>query len=250
MKTSILLVGALVVTTATAYAQQSGTAFTTGANGQENLNALVRGAPTVVPDTRYEGLRGSPYVITRWLPGTITMARSNSVLQPVPLKYDVFQKRILMRNVQKGDSLEINANLIKSFVLTDAAMPDPATGKPTEHYFRRFLEAPTPIEQVDFVEVLHEGKYTLLKRYAKRLEKASYQGAYSSDRRYDELVSKEEYFLRSPDRSLEPVKPNLKALQSAAPKLADALKAEASKQKLSGKSEAELVRLLNAVDPA
>jgi len=247
---ALLVAAALVLTTASTHAQQSGTSFTSGANGQENLKALINGSPTVVPDTRYEGLRGSPYAVARWLPAVITTSH-DAVLQPVPLKYDVFQRRLLMRNPQKGDSIQLNDNLIKSFVLTDALLPDLATGQPYERHFRRFLEAPEMRQQAEFVEVLHAGKqYTLLKRYVKKLDQASYKGAYSSDKRYDELLDKNEYYLRRPDGTLETMKPTLKALQAAAPKLADALKAEAGKQKINGKSDAELARLLNAVDPA
>ena len=248
MKTPLLL-AALLALTAPTHAQSNANALTTGAAGQENLNALVRGAPTVVPDTRYEGLRGSPYVVARWLPATITMTRSHVVLPPVALKYDVFRHRLLMRTPQKGDSLQLDENLVESFVLTDALLPNPATGRPAERYFRRFLEAPELQQKLEFVEVLHAGKYALLKRYVRKLEKADYQGAYNTDRRYDELTSKEEYYLRRPDGKLEAIKPTLKALQAAAPALAPALKAEAGKQKTSGKSDAELARLLDAVDP-
>ena len=227
-------------------AARAQTGLTTGAAGQENLNALVRGAPTVVPDSRYEGLRGSPYVVPRWLPTALTMIRSKVTLPPVPLKYDVFQQRLLMYNKQKGDSLQLNSDLISSFVLVDAGQSE----KAGQRRFRRFAEAPVLRQQLEFVEVLHAGKYELLKRYVKQLDKASYTGAFSADKRYDELIDKEEYYLRRPDGRLEPLKPTLKALQAAAPALAAALKAEADQQKLNGKSEAELVALLAAVDPA
>ena len=246
---ALLPLATLFILTAPTYAQSNANALTTGAAGQENLNALVRGAPTVVPDTRYEGLRGSPYVVARWLPATITMTRSHVVLPPVALKYDVFRHRLLMRTPPKGDSLQLDENLIESFVLTDALLPNPATGRPAERYFRRFLEAPELQQRLEFVEVLHAGKYALLKRYVRKLEKADYQGAYNTDRRYDELTSKEEYYLRRPDGKLELLKPTLKALESAAPRLAGALKAEADKQKTNGKSEVDLVRLLDVVDP-
>ena len=213
-----------------------------GANGQENLYALQR------PDTRYEGLRGSPYMVARWLPAVITMTRNQEVQPPVALKYDVFQHRLLMRR-QQGDSLQLDENLIESFVLTDDDALDPATGRPAEHRFRRFLEAPELQQQLEFVEVLHAGQYVLLKRYLRRLEKADYRGSYSTNVPYDEFIGNEEYYLRCPDGKLKLLKPTLKALEAAAPALAGALKVAADQQKTNSKSEAEMVRLLAVVDP-
>ena len=249
MKLLLLLV-TLLASTAPTYAQSNAGALTTGAAGQENLKRA--GARRPHGGARQRATRACavrPNVVARWLPATITMTRSHVVLPPVTLKYDVFRHRLLMRTPQKGDSLQLDENLIESFVLTDALLPDPATGRPAERRFRRFLEASELQLQLEFVEVLHAGKYALLKRYVRKLEKADYQGAYNTDRRYDELTSKEEYYLRRPDGTLETIKPTLKALQAAAPQLAGALKAAADQQRTNGKSEAELVRLLDAVDP-
>ncbi len=72
--------------------------------------------------------------------------------------------------------------------------------------------------------MLHEGRYSLLKRYDKIVRKANYSGSYTSGERYDELEDKSFYYLRRPDATLLPIKLSLKALQAAAPDLALALK--------------------------
>ncbi|MBW3128685.1 hypothetical protein [Hymenobacter profundi] len=214
-----------------------------GVMAQENINSIARGGQGYTIDTRYQGLVGSPYAIARWLPAVVTTDHDVK-LQPVLLKYDVVQQLLYARQPTRTDSMLLNENRVKSFVLTDA------TGTVPERRFRRFVEAPEPAQGREFVEVLHEGKYTVLKQYQKKLEQASYKGAYSQDKRYDELVTKETYYLRRPDGKVVPInKLTLKALQSAAPELAAKLKSEADRNKSMGKSEADLIALLRVVDP-
>ena len=180
------------------------------ANIQENMNSILKGSAGMTMDNRYEGLSGTPYIIPRWLSATIT-TRQNKVMEAVPLKYDVLQQYLLMRDPQKGDSLVLDSNAITSFVLNDPSR------LPEKRTFRHFLEAPNPAQSREFVEVLHQGKYTLLKQYSKEVQKASYKGAYSADRRADEIRDKTTYYLLGANQVATPVKLSLKALQAAAP---------------------------------
>lgn len=214
-----------------------------GAAAQANLNALVNGSPTVVPRGSLEPTKGSPYADNRWLPARLRMT-NNVPLAPVPLKYDVLNQRLLMRPVNRpNDSLQLNDRLLASFELEEPALTPTGTRK---RLFRRFNEAPEPTQRTDYVEVLHEGRYSLLKRYGKALRKADFSGAYSTDRRYDEIEDKPTYYLRCPNGSVEAVKLTLKAMQTAAPELAAALKA--APRSSSAKTEAEWAAILAAAD--
>jgi hypothetical protein len=208
-------------------------------NIQENMNSIVKGSAGMTMDNRYEGITGTPYLVPRWLWATIT-TRQKKTLDAVPLKYDVLEQHLLMRDPQKGDSMLIDDNAVASFVLSDPARV------PEKREFRRFLEAPNPAQSREFVEVLHQGKYTLLKQYSKEIQKASYKGAYGADRRSDDILDKTTYYVLGAGNSATPTKLNLKALQTAAPELAQALKEEASKRP--SRTEKELVELLAAVD--
>ncbi|MBX0290216.1 hypothetical protein K3G63_07185 [Hymenobacter sp. HSC-4F20] len=238
---TILLALALpVAAVETAHAQQPNIEQV-GAAAQANLNALVSGSPTVVPRGGSEATKGSPYADNRWLPARLRMT-NNVPLAPVPLKYDVLNQRLLMRPVNRpNDSLQLDDRLLASFELEESTLV--GTRKRT---FRRFTEAPVPAQRAEYVEVLHQGKYALLKRYGKALRKADYQGAYSTDRRYDEIEDKPTYYLRRPDGSVEPVKLTLKAMQAAAPELASALKA--APKSSSAKTDAEWAAVLAAAD--
>jgi hypothetical protein len=233
----------LLLTGAAARAQV-GTLGQEGAAAQANLAALVSGAPTVLPRGGNEEVVGSPYVDNRWLLARITL-RTNKPLAPVPLKYNLLEQRLLMRTLQRPkDSLQLDDRLVTGFVLEEPASPaGPARQRP----FRRFAEAPLPKHRADFAEVLHQGRYTLLKHHLKTLKKADYQGAYSTDRRQHEIETRAVYYLRTPNGTLAPVKLSLKALQTAAPALAQALKTAADSREPN--SEADWAAVLGTVDP-
>lgn len=215
-----------------------------GAAAQVNLNTLTRGAPTVVPHGSSDGVKGSPYADARWLPAQITLG-NKLPLALVQLKYDVLSHRLLMHKpAPSPDSLQLDDRLVERFVLLEPM----ANGPARPHTFRRFGEAPLPQYRADYVEVLHEGHYALLKHHLKTLKKAEIQGAYNTDRRYDEIEDKSGYYLRLPGSTPVPVKLNLKALQAAAPALANELKTAVTAQK--PKTDADWGAVLDTADPA
>jgi len=187
---------------------------------------------------------GSPYADNRWLLARLTLS-NNVPLAPVPLKYDVLNGHLLMRPYNRPlDSLRLDDRLVTRFELEE-----PATGSMPgrKRVFRRFAEAPVATQRTVYVEVLHEGQYSLLKRYGKILRNASVSGGYNNGNRYDELEDKPAYYLRRPNAALVPVKLSVKALQAAAPELAAALKGSSAAQK--AKTDTEWAAVFNALDP-
>lgn len=240
MRLSLTLL--LLLPAALCYGQQP-SIEQTGAAAQANLNALADGLPAVLPGARSGEIKGSPYADPRWLPAKLVM--SNKVpLAPVPLKYDVLNKRLLMRLVDRpSDSLQLDDRLLQSFVLQEPALGN-SPGR--QRLFRRFTDAPIAGQRTQFVEVLHQGNYELLKQYVKTLRKAP-TGPYTTGNRFDEVEDKNAYFVRRPDGTLIPVKLTLKQLQTAAPELATVLK-DAPGAKMA-KTEAEWSAIFDSVDP-
>ena len=228
----------LLLLAATAQAQTDPSQM--GAAAQANLNALTTNAPTMIPRSVGDGVKGSPYVDDQWRLAQITL--SNKLpLAPVPIKYDVLGQRLLMHKAAPSpDSLQLDDRLVQLNPTAGAA------ARP--RIFRRFAEAPTPGERADYVEVLHQGSYTLLKRHRRTLKKADFQGAYSSNSRYDEIQDRSEYFLATAGTPAQPVKLSLKALEAAAPPLQAALKQAAAGKPL--RTEADWALVLDVADPA
>ncbi|WP_400191347.1 hypothetical protein [Hymenobacter sp. B81] len=195
-------------------------------------------------DTRYEGLKGSPYLVKGWNRADLITNDGRHVKQ-LPVRYDVYGKRLIVRKGQ--DSIWVDKTSVREFLLFDA--PSPSLPARYERRFRVFADAPDADLRGSFVELLHEGpQYALLKLPRKKVLKANYKDPYAADRPYDQLLDGETYFLRRPDGSVVEVKASLRSLAAADEPLGQKLKAEAIRTKVTGKSEAELVDLLQGVD--
>jgi hypothetical protein len=208
-------------------------------NGTAYVNSqyLMMAKPTGLA----AGTKGSPYADKRWLPARLVMT-NNAPFDPMSLKYDVLNGRILMRAANNpNDSLQLNDNLLAQFELEEPA----TSGQPAhKRVFRRFVEAPEPAQRREYVEVLHQGQYTLLKRYVKVIRSGSRNGMGDPD---NQILSHNEYFLLRPNAVLVPIKLSAKGLSSAAPDLAAQLKADAAAQK--AKTDADWSTVLAALDP-
>ena len=219
MKTYNLILFSLAVTTAQAQNQKTEIPKLKqdGFSGKYNVQALVDGNSVTLPRGEPYGLKGSPYLDKRWL-NTSVQLTDNAKPEEVLLKYDILEQRLIVRLPKSpNDSIRLNDASVVGFTI---AVPGDYDRPAHQRYFRRFMEAPTLGQQLTYVEVLHQGKYTLLKRYSKLKRKANYQGAYSPDQRYDEVDDRNQYFLLRPDKVLVPIKMTLKMLQAAAPELA------------------------------
>ncbi|QJX48050.1 hypothetical protein HMJ29_14325 [Hymenobacter taeanensis] len=235
------LLGALLLPATLCLAQQPNIEQV-GAAGQANLQALAAGSPAVLPSSVRNEVIGSPYADQRWLPAQLIM--SNKVpLAPVPLKYDVYNKRLLMRLVDRPkDSLQLDDRLLERFILQE---PATAISPARQRVFRRFTDAPVATHRTQYVEVLQDGKFSLLKQYVKLLHKAQ-TGAYSNGNRMDELEDKPNYYVRGSNGTAVPVKLNLKQIQSAVPELSAALQATPGAK--TAKTEADWVAVFKALN--
>ncbi|GAA4380046.1 hypothetical protein [Hymenobacter koreensis] len=241
---SALLVGACV--SLPGWAQQTtpagSTANASGLAATENINSITRGAMAFAYDDRYEGVRGTPYVMRMWLPADITL-NSNVRIPSVRLKYDALRNHILARpDNTRPDSVLLNPASVKSFAFQDALVPN------QRRLFRRFDEAQSPSEKQAFVEVLYEGQYSLLKHYRKEYRKANFKGAYSDNRTYDEVIDRTVYYLRRPNGTIAEVKLNEKSFAAAAPELAGRMKTVSERAQRNLKTESDLTALLAAAD--
>ncbi|MDO7845873.1 hypothetical protein Q5H92_05855 [Hymenobacter sp. M29] len=215
-----------------------------GANEYGNLNDLTNGAPHLLTRSTKPGTLGSPYADGRWLSATVTLA-NKLPLKPMLLKYDVLERRLLMyRSAPENDSIELDDHQVAAFVLNEPASNQ---GPARQRLFRRFEESAVGSQRLDYVEVLHAGRYTLLKHYLKTIKQPSFGGMYSNGAAPDEIEDASEYFLKAADGPLTPIKLNAKSMQAAAPALSAALKTAISAQK--PRTDADWTAVLDAADP-
>lgn len=192
-------------------------------------------------DNRYEGLRGTPYLVPTWSKGEIELV-TGKVYADVPLKFDALtQNLVILRPAQK-DSILVYANQIKRFSFQDT------DGNP--FVYRRFPALKTDDTELkeSYFQVLYTGKNTLLKRTGKTLRKADFKQAYSSNVRYDAYEDNVAYYLLRPDQSLTKLKRARKPLFEALGGDQNALKDFADREKLTFKTDIDMAKLIQFAD--
>ncbi len=203
---------------------------------QSNINTQIR-----LVDNRYEGLRGTPYLIPNWSKGEIELV-SGKTYANVPLKFDASSQNLVMLRPASKDSIILYANQIKRFAFQDA--------DGNAFLYRRYPDMKTDDAELKegYFQVLYVGKNSLLKRVSKTIRKADYKQAYSADVRYDAYQENVTYYLLRPDQSLVKVKRSRKSLFDAVGGDEAALKAFADREKLTFKTDADLAQLVKFAD--
>ncbi len=216
----------------------------------ENANNLIRDVDgrlnmgtytTSSFDSRYEGIKGSPFFISEWISGQMAFV-DGKIFNEVPLKYNAYTKELMMKR-PSGDSLIVFPYQVQSFTINDPVTKANFT-------FKRYPKAQTAkydMREVYFL-VLYEGKTTLLKLVKKNLKKADYKDPYSNNIRYDTYEDANEYYLLKADATMTKIKRNKKSVLEALSDKEVAIKALLEQEKMELKSERELVRVVAKYD--
>lgn len=210
---------------------------------EQNLRSLANLSPYSVGaqgfDNRYEGIRGNPLLFDNWQEGNIHFVKQDTMSMLVKFNVDLV-KQVVIVQLRDGSIGQIGATTIKAFQRKEERKPS-----------RRWVVfSEKEVEKINsvrlkFYEVLHEGKYQLLKSTEKQLKKASYEGAYNNGERYDEFLTEVYYWLRGDGVVYKKVKIKRKDIESALPESAIPL---AKTQKLDLNNENDVIQLLSALD--
>jgi hypothetical protein len=216
----------------------------------DNSNNLIRDVDgrlnmgsytTSTFDSRYEGLKGSPFFISEWISGQMAFV-DGKVFNEIPLKYNAYTKELMMKR-PSGDSLIVFPYQVQSFTINDPVTKANFT-------FRRYPKAQTPkydMREVYFL-VLYEGKTSLLKLVKKDLKKADYKDPYSNNVRYDTYEDANEYYLLMADGKMSKIKRSKKSVLEALSDKEVAIKALLEQEKIEMKTERDLVRVVAKYD--
>ncbi|QHL86378.1 hypothetical protein GU926_02530 [Nibribacter ruber] len=239
----LLLSGAVaILASSSAFAQGP----VSGIAAQSNVNAAAGGAVFRTFDGRFEGIKGNPFFVNAWLPGSITIKKNNAgsteEFKNLKVKYDVHGNQLAAVVPETKDTILINADVVSTF-----KVDMPLYNNLVE--FRTFAEARAldPKLSSIFFAVLYDGNTKLVKGVSKRLVKADYKGAYSGGNAYDELVDETQYYLVT-GKNMVKTKLTRKALLDAMPAQQEVLKAYIASQKLAMNSEADFIKVLTYRD--
>jgi hypothetical protein len=195
--------------------------------GSDNINGMVRKF-----DSRYEGIRGTPYLVDYWNTGTIVLKNGRS-FNNVPVKMDLYGYEVISKRAT-GDSILIKASSVDKVVLTEALTA-------LSHTFRKWQDLGAA--KAGYADILHEGKYMLLAERKKTLIKANYAGAYSANRPYDEFVDEVNFYVKRGEHTPEKIKLSRKAILDVFPDHQQELKSFITKEQIDFREAYQVVKI-------
>ena len=187
-------------------------------------------------DNRYEGTKGSPYVLEEWVPGEVLMRNEQRILIK-EMNYNCFDNEVAYLDPSSRAVMLINKYTIDHFYLKP--------GKDTLLFMPIKLDKDKPAV---FARVLYKGESTLYKLYGKEFIRANFEGAYSADRKYDEFADKSSLYLATSENPAPAKIKKSKKQVLAALGADDQLAAYVKSEKLDLKREEDLIRLLKYHD--
>lgn len=199
---------------------------------QDNLKrTAIEGSVSVQTfDNRYEGIKGSPYVFEDFLKGTVTI--NKVVYDELYLNIDAYNNIVLFKRNPSDQEKAFNNSKIEKFTV------ERENG--TVKQFELILNE---TREYTICEILFSGKSKHYKTYSKTIIKADYQGAYSSNKRYDEFDEIVRYFV---DGVL--YKNNLKGITGVYPTYAAEIKKFVKDNNLKLNLDGDLIKLLAFID--
>jgi hypothetical protein len=168
---------------------------------QNNVNMLGAGSYTARTfDNRYKGVKGSVTLLPVFAAGKNYMTDKKVVVYP-KVNFDAHANELII--ARNGSEYVIHKNLVDRFSIY--------TGTDSLH-FRKIVADNKSL----YFQVLVPGSIQLVKKNIKIFKEASYQGAYSAGREYDEFIDDEKYYVAAEGRPLTEFR-NKKSLQQLVP---------------------------------
>lgn len=151
----------------------------------KNNGAMVR-----TFDDRYEGVKGSPYLLNDFLPGVLVL-HSGQSYENLQLRYQLMKQEVEYKTLTNPTPLVLDAEDIRLIIIKDKASRQDFIFEKKEVSMAKGRKPMYP----HFITLYDKGS-TLLVQPEKTFKKADYQGAYSSNKKYDEYKTYFAYFLR------------------------------------------------------
>jgi hypothetical protein len=202
-----------------------------------------RGAMVRTFDERYEGVKGSPYLLNDFLPG-ILVHFSGQTFDNLSLRYDLMKQEVAYVSTGMDNPLVVDARDLEMIILKDRRSQRDFLFK---HRTIEMTKGREP--QYDhFIDLYDQGS-TLLVQPEKTFIKADYQGAFSQGQEYDEYRTEFAYFLRPKGQEgFQRVKLNNASLLKALSDQKKALKTFLKEQDMDINIDGEAVQLLKHYD--
>jgi hypothetical protein len=181
----------------------------------------------------FEGTKGHPYLFEQWTEGSFLLTDSTR-FENLELKYDIFNELLVVKEPGSGRAVVPEPMTVLRFKIADRT------------FEQLFLEEGY-LENNRFWESIYSGNSTLFKHFSKYLKEANYEGAYSSNKAYDELIENKPDYLYFDGVHYTLVKFSKKGFQTLFKDNEKALE-YIKKEKLNFKNESSAIKLLTYID--
>jgi hypothetical protein len=210
-----------------------------GITSEQNLQALVNPSlysTTSGFDGRYEGVKGSPRLMDTVVPSTLTIKGQDESFS-VATDIDLVKNTMLFILKSSGDLLEVSSGYIDKLVFH-------MDGKDLVFRTTGGLTFDKEIQENKFYQILREGAWMFIKIPVREFSEANYTGLYSPDKRYDEYVPADKYYIMDSDSVFHRVLMTRKSLTKMFPGKKELIESNFN-EKTAVDPEAAVTSLLN-----
>ena len=207
MKKELLFILAILLALMLPVNGQDKKGIKVGMTSEQNLQALTNPSlysTTTGFDERYQGVKGSPRLLDTLLLSTVLLKDGEGYYE-VNTDIDVVRNTMLFILPASGDLLEVASAWIEE--LTYHTKAGDKVFRTTEG-----LKFDRELKGTRFYQVLSESPHLFIKIQDRKFLEANYTGLYSPDKRYDEYVPDDKYFIMGSDSVLYKVQLNRKSL--------------------------------------
>lgn len=230
MKVSFSIVLAFFFCSSLAFAQVA-----EGLDKQSNLNDMGGGGLMGRSfDYRYEGTKGSPFVFDDFKSATLIFQNGKKG-EGALINIDSYNNEVVYKRAEQAPPIILEKSKIFEIIVNDLMIE------------RKFAIVNSTDGSLVVREIIFEGKFRYGATLSKDLLKADYQGAYSSNRPYDEFVDKSEFFVQR-DNEMTTFKLNNRSLKSVFPKEFDSVKKFIKDKSLDLKNPVHVRKLFAYID--
>ncbi len=205
----------------------------------ENKPTFQRFDNLIVPDERYEGIKGNRYFYDeKYHEGTLTMTRKREFGKDMLFRYDQLEGTVQMK-YPDGKEVLVDQKEVLNFNLF------------VENKSVIFIRMKTPTNNAfSLVQVIYYSPtLKVVREPRKKMKRVENTGAYSSNQIYDTYENDYHYFVQRGEENLQEVKPTAKSFSKAIPdkakKVESLFKAAKNRGELSVSKLAEIMKKLD-----
>jgi hypothetical protein len=216
---------------------QASAVYQRGLAADENLKAISNLSPYspggIGFDNRYEGVVGTPRMLDTLLPSFLQLKGQDFFIQMMA-DIDLVSNALIYIHPKTKKLFSVPADVISELIIQKDGM-DLIFRTTSGKTFDKEVRVPK------FYQVLYDGPCQFIKLPVKTFVEANYKGAYSADKRYDEYITRNKYFLKGPDSVFYQVPLTRKAILKLYPE-----KKNVTGQAPEGESDADKEKMIVA----